>query len=104
MIRTEEHDNIIGILETAFISPNWLQAYITIRIPYTVSRSHINTPMDLLLFITAAAHIVYCPFTKVEESFNLQAIHDILYWRHNFTQVCAAINEMTPLADQFVKI
>ncbi|EJD76603.1 glycosyltransferase family 22 protein [Loa loa] len=41
---------------------------------------------EWLLIGVCVLHIIMAPYTKVEESFNVQAIHDILYHRLNFTE------------------
>jgi hypothetical protein len=42
---------------------------------------------DLILLVVIVAYLVACPYTKVEESFNLQAMHDMLFYGSDLAQV-----------------
>eukprot|EP01083_Nonionella_stella_P226712 804901_1 len=37
-------------------------------------------PMDVCLFVIGALYILAAPYAKVEESFNMQATHDMLFY------------------------
>ncbi len=43
--------------------------------------------LDLLPLAVCWFYLILCPYTKVEESFNLQATHDILYHHTDLAKV-----------------
>ena len=45
------------------------------------------TKWDLLVACVMALHVAICPFTKVEESFNVQAVHDFFFLRGEIEKV-----------------
>ena len=47
----------------------------------------IDFTLKILLVLVMMLHIFNAPYTKVEESFNIQAAHDILYHGRSLSRV-----------------
>jgi hypothetical protein len=54
--------------------------------------SNFEIPYEIILLVVSFIHIGFAPLTKVEESFNLQAIHDILYHGSDIEKVKILLN------------
>ena len=51
--------------------------------------------LDCLLVAVMVGHLIACPFTKVEESFTMQAMHDFLFLGAEFDK-CDRCSDILP--------
>jgi len=76
---------VIHCIIQGIVFEHWIIKTCAIFLLQTVvTMKHLN----VLILSAIGLHLLVCPFTKVEESFNMQATHDILYHRLNLSEVC----------------
>lgn len=67
----------------------WLVRIISTRLLTKTMKLDLS-PAALLLLLSISAHVLLCPYAKVEESFNLQAVHDVLRYGADLARVGSA--------------
>jgi hypothetical protein len=59
--------------------------------------------LDVLIFAVAWTHVLLAPYTKVEESFNLHAIHDLLFYGGHSDALQKVRNGLVILSRQLIR-
>ena len=57
-----------------------MQTSVHNQIEPTLNSSEMSIAQDVLILLTSWTHVLLAPYTKVEESFNLHATHDVLIY------------------------
>jgi alpha-1,6-mannosyltransferase len=61
----------------------------------SIRRKLINVSPFYFSLAVTYAHVLLSPYTKVEESFTIHAVHDVLAYRHHPNQVAQVSHSLT---------